>query len=201
MVNAATALAFLLFGRSLLADLSHPARFAFILARLLLIILAWLFAVVRDAESLAEKLGEPLGTLVLTLSVSGTEVVIIIATMSTRHGGPTLARVAMSAVIMIVLNGMVGMTLLTGGLRYKEQEQPPGRQFLPGPHSAAGRNRAGSTQLHDPPCQTFSPIQAALLIATLVLAPSSLGQCARHWLTTCNGPFTSCRGQRSPRSG
>lgn len=77
LVNATTALVFLRFGQSLLADVSHPARFTFILARLLLIILAWLFAVVRDAESLAEKLGEPLRTLVLTLSVTGTEVMTL----------------------------------------------------------------------------------------------------------------------------
>lgn len=50
---------------------------------------------VRHAESLAEKLGEPLGALVLTLSVTGIEVMIIIDTMSTGHGSPTLARAAM----------------------------------------------------------------------------------------------------------
>ena len=76
----------------------------------------------RHAESLAEKLGEPLGTLVLTLSVTGIEVMIIIATMSTGKGSPTLARDAMFAVIMIALNGTVGLTLLIGGLKYKEQD-------------------------------------------------------------------------------
>src|SRR3989338_7838121 len=121
-MNLATTLAFLVYGRSLLADLSHPVWFTLILAWLLLIILLSIFAVVRHAECLAEKLGEPLGTLVLTLAVTGIEVMIIVATMSTGEGSPTLARDAMFAVIMIVLNGMVGLTLLIGGLRYREQD-------------------------------------------------------------------------------
>ena len=41
--------------------------------------------------------------------------------MSTGHGNETLARDAMFAVIMIVLNGMVGLCLLLGGWRYREQ--------------------------------------------------------------------------------
>ena len=79
------------------------------------------FAVVRHAESLAVKLGEPLGTLILTLSVTGIEVMMIAAVMYTGHGSGTLARDAMLAVVMIVLNGMVGLSLLLGGLRYREQ--------------------------------------------------------------------------------
>jgi len=122
VVNVATTLLFLAYGSSLLADLSHPVRFTAILSWLLLIIFFSVFAVVRHAESLADKLGEPLGTLILTMAVTGVEVMIIVATMSTQHGSPTLARDAMFAVIMIVLNGMVGLTLLIGGLKYKEQD-------------------------------------------------------------------------------
>lgn len=121
-MNLITTLLFVLYGQRLLADLSHPVWFTLILSWLLLIILSSVFAVVRHAESLAERLGEPLGTLVLTLAVTGIEVMIIIATMSTGHGSPTLARDAMFAVIMIVLNGQVGLTLLIGGLKYKEQD-------------------------------------------------------------------------------
>ena len=79
------------------------------------------FAVVRHAESLAVRLGEPLGTLVLTISVTGIEVMMITAAMSMGHGQPALARDAMFSVVMIVLNGMVGVVLLIGGLRYREQ--------------------------------------------------------------------------------
>ena len=120
--NAATAIAFLAGGEYLLDDLSHPVRFAFALTWVVLVVLLSAFAVVRHAEHLAARLGEPLGTLILTLAVTGIEVMIIVATMSTGNGSPTLARDAMFAIVMIVLNGLVGLTLLIGGLRYHEQD-------------------------------------------------------------------------------
>lgn len=79
------------------------------------------FAVVRHADSLAELLGEPYGTLILTLSVIGIEVAVISALMLTGDANPTLARDTMLAVLIIVLNGMVGLSLLIGGFRHKEQ--------------------------------------------------------------------------------
>src|SRR5947209_6055553 len=72
--NLLTAALFFLFGRGWLADLSNPWWFAFLLAWLFGVILAAAFAVVRHAEALAERLGEPLGTLLLTLAVTGIEV-------------------------------------------------------------------------------------------------------------------------------
>jgi Ca2+:H+ antiporter len=112
---------FLAFGTRWLADLSQPGWFALILAWLFAAMLVSAVAVVRHAESLAVKFGEPLGTLVLTLSVVGIEVMMIAAVMSAGRGNVALARDAMFAVIMIVLNGMVGLCLLLGGLRYYEQ--------------------------------------------------------------------------------
>lgn len=169
-MNLATALVFIVFGQSLLADLSHPVRFTLILTWLLLIILASLFAVVRHAESLAEKLGEPLGTLVLTLAVTGIEVMIIVATMSTGKGSPTLARDAMFAIIMIMLNGKVGLTLLIGGLKYKEQDYnlQGANAFLAVilPLAVIGLVLPNFTS--SSPDQTFSPIQAAFLIIVSV---------------------------------
>jgi Ca2+:H+ antiporter len=108
-------------GQSSLADLSNPVWFAFILGWLFCVILLSAFAVVRHVEGLAVRLGEPLGTLVLTLSVTGMEVAMIAAVMYTGYGNPWLARDTMFAVLMIVLNGMVGFSLLLGGLRYHEQ--------------------------------------------------------------------------------
>ncbi len=119
--SIATAAAFLVFGQRWLADLSNPLWFAFLLFWLFVVVLFSAFAVVRHAEVLAVKLGEPLGTLVLTLSVTGIEVMMIAAVMYSAEGGSSLARDAMYAVVMIVLNGMVGLTLLLGGLRYHEQ--------------------------------------------------------------------------------
>jgi len=85
-------------------------------------VMLWLsFGVVRHAECLAEKLGEPYGTLILTLAVISIEVVMITALMLTGAENPTLARDTMFSVLMIVLNGMVGITLLIGGLRHHQQ--------------------------------------------------------------------------------
>jgi Ca2+:H+ antiporter len=80
------------------------------------------FAVVRHADHLAELLGEPYGTLVLTFSVITIEVSVIAAMMLSGESNPTLARDTMLAVLMIVLNGMVGLSLLIGGVRHGEQD-------------------------------------------------------------------------------
>ena len=170
-MSLATTLVFLVFGKSLLADLSHPVRFTLILTWLLLIILFSVFAVVRHAESLAEKLGEPLGTLVLTLSVTGIEVMIIVATMSTGQGSPTLARDAMFAVIMIVLNGMVGLTLLIGALRYHEQDHnlQGANAFLAVILPLAVIGLVVPNYTHASADQTFSTIQAAFLTLVSVV--------------------------------
>jgi len=95
----------------------------------LLGVFVWLFAVilwsamcvVRHADCLAIKLGEPYGTLILTLSAISVEVVMISTAMLHGANNPTLGRDAIFAVIMIALNGLVGLSLMLGGLRYREQ--------------------------------------------------------------------------------
>ena len=79
------------------------------------------FGVVRHADSLAVLLGEPYGTLILTLAVIGIEVALIAALMLTGKSSPETARDTMMSVLMIVLCGMVGLTLLLGGWRHIEQ--------------------------------------------------------------------------------
>ena len=74
-----------------------------------------------EAEHLASLLGEPLGTLVLTLAIVTIEVALIAAVMLGAQAAPTLGRDTMFAVLMIVLNGVVGLALLLGGLRHREQ--------------------------------------------------------------------------------
>jgi Ca2+:H+ antiporter len=119
--SVTTAGLFLAFGHGWLAELSNIYWFSFLLSWLFLVILVSAFAVVRHAEYLAHQLGEPLGTLILTLAVTGIEVMMIAAVMYSASDTSTLARDAMFAVVMIVLNAMVGLSLLLGGLRYGEQ--------------------------------------------------------------------------------
>ena len=122
LVSLATSALFFVYGPSWLADLSNMAWLAFLFAWLFAVILLSATAVVRHAESLAAKLGEPLGTLILTLSVTGIEVMMISSVMFAGKGHPALARDTVFGAVMIALNGMVGLSLLLGGLRYREQE-------------------------------------------------------------------------------
>ena len=80
------------------------------------------FAAVYHAEVVACRVGEPFGTLVLALAVTIIEVALIVSMMIT--GGPekaALARDTVFAAVMIVCNGIVGLCLLAGGMRHREQ--------------------------------------------------------------------------------
>jgi Ca2+:H+ antiporter len=107
----ATTALFLLFGKGWLADLSNPLWFALMLVWLFSVIMGSAFAVVHHAEGLAVRLGEPLGTLVLTLSVIGIEVMMISAVMLTGEGKPALARDTMFGIVMIVPLTVLGLVL------------------------------------------------------------------------------------------
>jgi len=166
LVNVATTALFFLFGKSWLADLSNPFWFAFFLLWLFTVILLSALAVVRHAESIAVKLGEPLGTLILTLSVVGIEVMMIAAVMFTGPGNSSLARDAMFAMVMIVMNGMVGLSLVLGGMRHHEQTYnlQGANSFLAVivPLAVLGLVLPSFTVTSPGP--TFSPLQATFLI-------------------------------------
>ena len=89
---------------------------------LLVILFGTVFAAVHHAEVIAHKIGEPYGTLLLTLAVTVIEVALIATIMIGEKEVPTLARDTVFAVVMIVCNGLVGICILTGGLRYREQD-------------------------------------------------------------------------------
>lgn len=113
--------AFFVFGPAWLADLGAPLWASGLFLWLFLVILWAAFGVVYEAEELAHRLGEPYGTLALTLSIVVIEVVLVSAVMLSSKAVPTLGRDTMFAVLMIVLNGIVGLGLLIGGLRHHQQ--------------------------------------------------------------------------------
>lgn len=80
------------------------------------------FGVVGEADELAHSLGEPYGTLILTLSIVSIEVILIAAVMMGPNEAPTIGRDSIFAVMMIILNLVTGICLVVGGLRYGEQE-------------------------------------------------------------------------------
>ena len=118
----ATALLFTVFGPVWLADDASPALAAAMFAWLFCFIIWGAIAVVRHADYLADLLGEPYGTLILTLAVTSIEIVTVAIVMLTGPDNPTLGRDTMFSVVMIVLNGLIGLGLLLGGWRYREQE-------------------------------------------------------------------------------
>ena len=144
-----TLLLFIAFGNDWLANLGNPAWLALMLLWLFGAVLVASLRVVHHAECLAARLGEPYGTLILTLSVTCIEVAMISALMLNADNNPTLGRDAMFAVVMIVLNGIVGLSLLMGALRYREQSY--------------------NLQFADPPCPRGRPP---------VPAARSTGRCA-----------------------
>ncbi len=119
--GALTTVVFLVWGQVWGEDLSNTWWYAFLFGWVFVSMLWLAFGVVRHADALAILLGEPYGTMVLTLSVISIEVVMIAAVMITGAENPTLGRDTLFSVLMIVLNGMLGVTLLVGGLRHGEQ--------------------------------------------------------------------------------
>lgn len=91
-------------------------------AVLFVTILLAAFGVVREADHLAHMLGEPYGTLILTLSIVAIEVILISAVMMGPGESATIGRDSIFAVMMIILNLVTGICLLFGGRRYGEQE-------------------------------------------------------------------------------
>ncbi|MET0541157.1 MAG: hypothetical protein ABWZ88_05325 [Variovorax sp.] len=112
---------FVAFGDAIWARMANGPFLLFSFAWLFLAVLAAALSVVRHAEHLAELLGEPYGTLILTLSVTVIEVTSISSVMLHGEANPMLARDTLFAVVMIILNGMVGLALLIGGWRHGEQ--------------------------------------------------------------------------------
>jgi Ca2+:H+ antiporter len=78
-------------------------------------------AAVHHAEVIAHKTGEPYGSLVLAISVTIIEVSLIISMMlSGQDGSQFIARDAVFATVMIVMNGVIGLCIFIGGLTHHE---------------------------------------------------------------------------------
>ena len=121
LIGFGTAAIFLAAGSQFVELVAHPVAMVVVFLWLFAVILWSAICVVRHADCLAIKLGEPYGTLILTLSAISIEVVMISTAMLHGANNPTLGRDAIFAVVMIALNGLVGLSLLLGGLRHREQ--------------------------------------------------------------------------------
>lgn len=113
---------FFFFGASFFSDTMSPMAAVFIFIVLLATIITASFGVVKEADQLAHKLGEPYGTLILTLSVVTIEVILIAAVMLGPGQFPTIGKDAVFSVMMIIMNLVVGLFILSGSLKHGEQE-------------------------------------------------------------------------------
>ncbi len=89
-------------------------------AALIAVIVAVSMRVAHHAEILAAKVGDPYGTMILTLSAVAVEVLILAIIMS-ESSSPTLVRDTIYSAVMIDINGILGLAALLGGLRHGEQ--------------------------------------------------------------------------------
>ncbi len=111
-------LAWLLFALKTLTPIDGPVLVVFAL-----VLGGAVFAAVHHAEVVAHRVGEPFGTLVLAIAVTIIEVALIVSVMLT--GGPdkaALARDTVFSAVMIVCTGIVGLCLLAGAARHREQD-------------------------------------------------------------------------------
>lgn len=104
----------------LLGFLKEGAVFTNILGAVLLF--GSVLAAVHHAEVIAEKIGEPYGTIVLAVCITILEVGLIISFMlSGGEGAMTYPRDTIFAAVMLILNGILGICILVGGVKYSEQ--------------------------------------------------------------------------------
>lgn len=82
------------------------------------VLIGAVLAAVHHAEVVAHKVGEPFGSLVLAVAVTVIEVALIITLMVSGKDTETLARDTAFAAVMITLNGIVGLSLLLGSLKF-----------------------------------------------------------------------------------
>ncbi|EKF41148.1 calcium:proton antiporter [Nitratireductor indicus] len=87
-----------------------------------ILLIASVFSSVHFAEIISLRVGQPYGSIVLAMAVTVIEASLIISMMmSPSEGDPTIARDTVFATVMMVLNGIIGLCLLSGGLRHREQ--------------------------------------------------------------------------------
>ena len=112
---------FLLFGNRWLADPIAPATAGGLFVWLFATMVWSAFGALKVADKLAAILGEPLGSLVLTLTIIGLEGVLIAIAILTSDAGATIGRDTLLGANMIMINFAGGLALFLGGLRHREQ--------------------------------------------------------------------------------
>ena len=104
-----------------MANLSQLTGQTWVIALMAAMLIGGVLSAVHHAEVVAHKTGEPFGTLVLAMCITIIEVSLIISLMLTGHdGSEVIARDAVFATVMIVINGVIGLCIFIGGLKHHE---------------------------------------------------------------------------------
>ena len=86
------------------------------------VLMAVVIAAVHHAEVVAHRVGEPFVTLVLALAVTVIEVALVVSmVLAGGEEKATLARDSVYAAVMIICTGVVGVCVVAGSLRHREQ--------------------------------------------------------------------------------
>lgn len=116
-------LAFALGAHALTRFAPWPPLAAFVAPAIATALLPFLvFAALHRAEAVARRLGEPFGTLLLTLSVTCIEVALIVSMMLNGDNNPALARESVFSTVMIVSTGLLGACMAIGAWKHREQD-------------------------------------------------------------------------------
>ena len=84
------------------------------------VVLLLSFSVVSHADRVADRVGQPYGTLILTAAVMTIELSLVASTMLTGESNPTLARDSMFSVVMITLTGVTGVSNVISALKRRD---------------------------------------------------------------------------------
>jgi Ca2+:H+ antiporter len=107
------------FGEHRVLEMGRGAATLAAIALIATIVLASM-RVAHHAEVLAVKVGDPYGTMILTLAAVAVEVIILAILMS-GESSPTLVRDTIYSAVMLDINGILGLAALLGGLKHGEQ--------------------------------------------------------------------------------
>jgi Ca2+:H+ antiporter len=91
-------------------------------AVLVVLLLGCVIAAVHHAEVVALRVGEPYGTIVLALCVTVIETGLVVSMMLGGKAAPSLLRDSIQALVMLVLHGLAGLSIVVGALRHRETE-------------------------------------------------------------------------------
>lgn len=149
------------------------------------ILFGTIFSGVHHAEIVADRVGEPFGSIILAIAVTIIEVGLIAMLMlADPNGGPAIARDTVYSAVMLVLTGLLGLVLVLGGRKHYEQtHQVSGTSSylaVLGTLSALALIIPNYTQTTVGPTYSTAQLTAVALVSILLYGAFLFVQTMRH---------------------